>query len=341
MVVHALRSGICGETIHGGDCDNGVIGAFGLHPRDAERGWAHAARACFALCAQCSNCHHITVSLKNLDCSWYAPGLGRDGAAEWRTRRVPGAGFLCPDAVSDPEAALPHMFPSREGLSAAAAAAGVARGSPVVVYDGHSCAFAAARAWYMFRSYGWDVAVMDGGLPAWERAGLPVETSLKGEEEAAAAGAACRSAHSAAAEAGKPTQGPGGAVVSLDELRARLASGACAVVDARSAGRFAGTAPEPRPGLPSGHMPGSVNVPFDVLLNEKGELKPADDLAVAFQRVGVRDPEQEVVLSCGTGVTACVPALALVQLGFSNVKIYDGSWAEWASRDDTEVLSAA
>ena len=130
-------------------------------------------------------------------------------------------------------------------------------------------------------------------------------------------------------------------MVSLDELRARLASGACAVVDARSAGRFAGTAPEPRPGLPSGHMPGSVNVPFDVLLNEKGELKPADDLAVAFQRVGVRDPEQEVVLSCGTGVTACVPALALVQLGFGNVKIYDGSWAEWASRDDTEVLSAA
>ena len=80
---------------------------------------------------------------------------------------------------------------------------------------------------------------------------------------------------------------------------------------------------------------------FAEQLNEKGELKPADDLAVAFQRVGVRDPEQEVVLSCGTGVTACVPALALVQLGFSNVKIYDGSWAEWASRDDTEVLSAA
>jgi len=276
-----------------------------------------------------------------LDCSWYAPGLGRDGSAEWQVRRVPGAGFLCPDAVSDPGAALPHMFPSRAGLSAAAAAAGVAPGSPVVVYDGHSCAFAAARAWYMFRSYGWDVAVMDGGLPAWERAGLPVETSLKGEEEAAAAGAACRSAHFAAAEAGKAFQGPGGAVVSLDELRARLVSGACAVVDARSAARFAGTAPEPRPGLPSGHMPGSVNVPFDVLLNDRGELKPADDLAAVFQRVGVRDPNQEVVLSCGTGVTACVPALALVHLGFSNIKVYDGSWTEWASRDDTEVLTAA
>jgi len=276
-----------------------------------------------------------------LDCSWYAPGLGRDGPAEWQARRVPGAGFLCPDAVSDSGAALPHMFPSQAGLSAAAAAAGVAPGSPVVVYDGHSCAFAAARAWYMFRSYGWDVAVMDGGLPAWERAGLPVETSLKGAEEAAAAGAACRSAHSAAAEAGKAFQGPGGAVVSLDELRARLASGACAVVDARSAARFAGTAPEPRPGLPSGHMPGSVNVPFDVLLNDRGELKPADDLEAVFQRVGVRDPDQEVVLSCGTGVTACVPALALVQLGFSNIKVYDGSWTEWASRDDTEVLTAA
>jgi thiosulfate/3-mercaptopyruvate sulfurtransferase len=88
-------------------------------------------------------------------------------------------------------------------------------------------------------------------------------------------------------------------------------------------------------------MPGSVNVPFDVLLNDRGELKPADDLEAVFQRVGVRDPDQEVVLSCGTGVTACVPALALVQLGFSNIKVYDGSWTEWASRDDTEVLTAA
>ena len=275
-----------------------------------------------------------------VDASWYLPADGRDSKAEFLASRIPGAQFFDIDTVADRDHACPHMLPSEPVFTDSVQALGISADSRVVVYDGKGL-FSAARAWYMFRSYGWDVAVMDGGLPAWERAGLPVETSLKGEEEAAAAGAACRSAHSAAAEAGKPTQGPGGAVVSLDELRARLASGACAVVDARSAGRFAGTAPEPRPGLPSGHMPGSVNVPFDVLLNEKGELKPADDLAVAFQRVGVRDPEQEVVLSCGTGVTACVPALALVQLGFSNVKIYDGSWAEWASRDDTEVLSAA
>ena len=271
-----------------------------------------------------------------LDCSWYAPGMGRVGAEEWRARRVPGAGFFCPDSVSDPGATLPHMFPSRSGLAAAATAAGAAPGRPVVVYDGHSCAFAAARAWFMLRAFGWEVAVMDGGLPAWEQAGLPLDTSARTEVESTAAGAAC----CAAPPPGAPGagEGPGGSVVSLAELKERLAGGSCAVVDARSAGRFAGTAAEPRPGLPSGHMPGSVNVPFDVLLDEKGKLRPDADLAAAFQRVGVHDPAQEVVLTCGTGVTACVPALSLVKLGYEDVKVYDGSWTEWAGRDDTEVV---
>ncbi|HRO32973.1 MAG TPA: 3-mercaptopyruvate sulfurtransferase [Brevundimonas sp.] len=257
-------------------------------------------------------------SLKVVDASWH---LGdRDGRAEFQAARIPGAVFFDLDVVSDADSPLPHMLPSAQAFAASMGALGLKADDAIVVYDGAGL-FSAARAWWMLTVMGArDVRVLDGGLPKWRAEGRAVETGP--------------------APAPAPTTFDArfypAAVSDLDDVRQALAQ-AGQVVDARGAARFLGQAPEPRPGLRSGHMPGARNLPYGQLLNADGTLKAGAALEAAFRSAGI-DPERPVVTSCGSGVTAAILSLGLARLGRAS-RLYDGSWAEWGGRADTPAVT--
>ncbi len=234
---------------------------------------------------------------------------------------IPGALLLDLDGpFSDPSAELPHTMPPGDRLTAAARALGISRTSTVVAYDGKGI-FASARVWWMLRAAGFDrVAVLDGGLPAWTADGRPV------------------GAHA------DPPAAPGdvelvpqeGFFVGADEVADALGEPGAVVLDARSAGRFAGTEPEPRPGLRPGHMPGAVSLPYTELQDADGRLLPLPQLRA---RLAAAAPEgRRVVTSCGSGLTACVLALGAHLAGRTDVAVYDGSWAEWGRPGPRPVI---
>ncbi|MFI5530342.1 sulfurtransferase [Kitasatospora sp. NPDC051853] len=233
---------------------------------------------------------------------------------------VRGAGvFDLEGAFSDHRSALPHTMPSVERFTAAVRELGVGDRSTVVVYDGVGI-YSSARAWWMFRAMGFDrVAVLDGGLPAWEAAGLP------------------RGGRAGDVVPGNFTAVPRpGLIVDREVVRTALADPARAVLDARTAGRFAGTAPEPREGLRGGHMPGAFNLPFGSL-QQDGRMLPVAELRERFgELVGERE---DLVFSCGSGVTACVLALGADLAGYDRLAVYDGSWSEWGLRPELPVVT--
>lgn len=256
--------------------------------------------------------------LRILDASWHLPGSGRDARAEFRQGHLPGAEFFDIDEISDRESLLPHMLPSEARFANAVAALGIDDDSGIVIYDTHGL-FAAARAWWMFRVFGHDrVAILNGGLAAWKARGLPLEEGSPDSGSHGRFSARMDRRH----------------VRILDDLRRNLESGREQVIDARAAGRFAGDDPEPRPGLRSGHIPGSVNVPFDSMIDVHTR-KVLDRRQL--QRVFAEIDQRPIVCTCGTGVSACSLAFGLHRLGRDDVAVYDGSWTEWGGCDDTPV----
>ena len=257
-----------------------------------------------------------------VDGSAYLPTSGRNPAAEHAAAHVPGAVFLDIDAVSDPTSPLPHMLPSPVHFAERIGALGIGNEDHVVAYDGSGVNLSAARVWWMLRAMGHDrVSVLDGGLVKWTREGRPLEAGV------------VRRAPARFIARPRP-----GAVRTLAAVRAALESGTEQVVDMRSAGRFAGTEPEPRPGLRGGHIPGSRNLPFQELVGPAGTLLPPDLLRERIAAAGI-EPDRAVVATCGSGLSACALILALHELGREDVALYDGAWTEWGGRDDTPVVT--
>jgi thiosulfate/3-mercaptopyruvate sulfurtransferase len=260
--------------------------------------------------------------LRVLDASWYLPAAGRDPAAEYTAAHIPGALYFDLDAVSDHASPLPHMLPGATAFARAMSALGLHDGDDLVVYDGSGTNISAARAWWTFRVFGHPrVAVLDGGLPKWRREGRTLERGAlrlpPGRFSASLDRAAVRD---------------------LAAVRGLVAEPVEQIVDMRSAGRFAGTEPEPRAGLRGGHIPGSRNLPFNELVSADGTLLPADALRRRLAAAGI-DASRPVVATCGSGTSACTLILALHLLGHDQVALYDGSWAEWGGRDDTPIAT--
>jgi len=256
-----------------------------------------------------------------LDASWYLPNSDRDASAEYLAGHLPGARFFDLDAASDHTTPLPHMLPTAAAFEAVARALGVSASSTVVVYDGSGVNLSAARVWWMFRAFGHErVAVLDGGLGAWRAEGRPLE-----------AGAPPPDARGDLRAVRQP-----GHVRSLAEMQAIVASRSAQVVDARPAGRFHGVDPEPRAGVRSGHMPGSVSLPYADLVDGAGRLLSPDALRERLHASGV-EVHRPVVATCGSGTSACAVLLALEVVGAPTGALYDGAWTEWGGRPELPV----
>ena len=265
--------------------------------------------------------HLKDPDLRILDASYYLPDMGRDARAEYNDAHIPGARFFDIDEISDQRSKLPHMVPPAEKFVSRMRAMGVGDGHQVVVYDGAGF-FSAARVWWLFRLMGkTDVAVLDGGLPKWLSEGREIEDMP----------AIVRDRHITVSLQNHM-------VVDVTQVAAASKLESHEILDARSPSRFTGTEPEARPGLRSGHIPGSKNIHYRTLLNDDGTMKDEAELRAVFDAAGV-DLKKPVITTCGSGVTAAIISLALERIGVDRVALYDGSWAEWGMYDGLKVAT--
>ena len=264
--------------------------------------------------------HLADPQVRVLDSSFKQPGVTPTARQDYDAGHIPGAVFFDIDDVAAPGTSLPHMIPSAERFAAKMAERGIGNGDRVIVYDANGLS-SAGRAWWMLRLFGHDnVALLDGGLPKWKAEGRPLET---------AAPAIPPRRFSARFDPAL--------VRDKEAVRANITAPREQLIDARAAGRFEGTAPETWPGRRSGHIPGSRNLPFDLVTDPQSyQLKSAEELRRLFEAAGVR-LDRPIVTSCGSGVTACALAFALHLIGHPGAAVYDGSWSEWGLPGDTPV----
>lgn len=265
--------------------------------------------------------HLSAPDVRVVDASWFMPSAGRNGREEYEAGHIPGAVYFDVDEIADTTSKLPHMLPPPEKFASRVRKLGLGNGHKVVVYD--SAGLGAARVWWMFWVFGHrDVAVLDGGLTKWKAEQRPLEDLPPMPRDRHFL------SHVNAT-----------LVRSFEQVKTNLDSKREQVVDARAAGRFNGTAPEPWPVLHVGHMPGALNVPFADLVDDATKtIKPAAELKARFAAAGV-DFSKPVITTCGSGITACTVALALHLLGHTDVAVYDGSWAEWGTHPEAVAVT--
>lgn len=266
--------------------------------------------------------HLSAENLVVVDASFFVPGGTAPAKEQYAEGHIPGALYFDINEVADPEAAQDHTVPSAAVFNTKVGALGICNDTTVIVYDAAGGACAAARVWWMFRAFGHDkVAVLDGGLTKWKSENRALTTEVPAP--AATSFTASREALDM--------------VRSKEDIRTNIDAKAYQVLDARSAGRFAGTDPEPKAGLRSGHIPGSRNIPFASLFEfDTKTFRSADEIKATFDSAGV-DLTKPTATTCGSGVTACTVALGAFLLGKDDIAIYDGSWVDWGSDPDTPI----
>lgn len=265
--------------------------------------------------------HINDPDLRIIDASWHMQAAGRDARAEYNAAHIPGARFFDIDEIADQRSELPHMAPPSEKFISRMRAMGIGDGHQVVVYD-NSDVRSAARVWWTFRLMGkMDVAVLDGGLQKWQAEGREVEDMPP----------MFRDRHIT-------VQRQSGMVKDVTQVAQASKLNVVEIIDARGAPRFKGEVQEPRPGLRSGHIPNSKNLPFAELLNGDGTMKDPATLKAAFEAAGV-DLSKPAITTCGSGITAAVLSLALERVGHRDHSLYDGSWTEWGMFDDLPIAT--
>ncbi|MCJ1224765.1 hypothetical protein MMC12_001410 [Toensbergia leucococca] len=263
--------------------------------------------------------------------AWFLPNdpQGRTGHQVFTNKRIPSARFFDIDAIKDHDSKYPHMLPTKESFAEAMQQIGIRKDDEIVVYDTEELGiFSAPRVGWTFKVFGHPGVHILNNFRLWVEEGYPTES---GEIAAAEEGLSHYPV---------PNVDPG-KVVRFGEMKdiakdyGKEGAEGIQILDARSEGRWAGSEPEPRPGLPSGHVPGSFSLPLTELLDPKtGALLPGDDLRRIFEAKGI-DPDKPIISSCGTGVTAAVIDAALNEADYGQVnnrRLYDGSWTEWAQR---------
>ncbi len=265
--------------------------------------------------------HLDAPDVRVVDATWCLPQAGRDPRREYAERHIPGAVFFDLDEICPPRGVHPHPVPDPARFSARVRRLGLGDGVRIVLYDDNDYC-ASARVWWLFRYFGHeDVAVLDGGLRRWLAEGRPVSDETPSPRERHFT-PRCNNL----------------LLRELAQIRADLTARREQIVDARSPGRFHGTEPEPRPGLRGGHIPGSRNVWYKILVHEDGTLATPEEIRRIFAEAGV-DLRRPIVTTCGSGVSACVLNLALARIGIRDAAVYDGSWVEWGSLPDTPVAT--
>ncbi len=259
-----------------------------------------------------------------LDATFCLPQQSRNAYTEFESEHIPGSQFFDIDAISDQHSLLPHMLPEAKLFEAAVGRLGINNDTMIVVYDNNSF-MASARVWWTFRVFGYNkIAVLDGGLKAW-----------KAESRALA------NCYIAAREQQFVAKFQANLVRNIEQIKNLMASNGATIVDARSANRFAGSEPEFRPGLKSGHIPSSHNLPYSLLINaETGQLKNTKQLMKVFEHAKI-NTKSPIVTTCGSGVTASILALSLYLLGNKTVPVYDGSWSEWGSAAGVPIATGS